>query len=87
MTSVGHAVTSRFQKRKMRRKSAIVRSFNNKESVAQLMLYGQTLCFYFTTNYTKRGCVYLNCTPKVFCLTFGVQFILTQPFLIIKISY
>ena len=21
----------------------------------------------------------MNCTPKVFCLTFGVQFILTQP--------
>lgn len=26
----------------------------------------------------NRGCAYLNCTPKVLCLTFGVQFILTQ---------
>lgn len=23
----------------------------------------------------SRGCFVMNCTPKVFCLTFGVQFI------------
>ncbi len=27
----------------------------------------------------ELGQLIMNCTPKVFCLTFGVQFFLTQP--------
>ena len=29
----------------------------------------------------KKSCLPMNCTPKVLCLTFGVQFTKGQPFL------
>ena len=44
-------------------------------------LHGKGYCKLITT----RGCLKMYCTPKVLCLTFGVQYILRQPLYIFSI--